>query len=142
MSNSDIIPQSIIVGPGLYLLSWIGNQIILTKTTYNRSQLIQSGIYDFVKIDRAGYFEGTSMTDIKFIFSDKIFNLSQEEIDELVKEMSKDKESDDQMTLFGNPFKQDPIGIPFQSNKCDHEFVPYFGLKETFDYCKKCDVKK
>lgn len=28
------------------------------------------------------------------------------------------------------------------SNQCSHEFVPYTGLFESYEYCKKCDQKK
>lgn len=27
-------------------------------------------------------------------------------------------------------------------DSCQHEWVEYYGLKETFTYCKKCDKKQ
>lgn len=33
-----------------------------------------------------------------------------------------------------------PLGIPKPG--CEHEYVNYQGLNESFEYCKKCDVKR
>lgn len=33
-----------------------------------------------------------------------------------------------------------PSELP--SGDCDHEYVSYEGLKEKFDYCRKCDAKR
>jgi hypothetical protein len=79
----------------------------------------------------------------------RLMMLSQEEIDELVAEMMKG-EKDNQMDFFWNgqtpntpPKNQSEEAKKEEKQKqCDHEFVPYYGLKETFEYCKKCDQKR
>jgi hypothetical protein len=154
----DIMPTSVHVWPGLYLLSWVGNQIILTTTTYSTGELMRNGNYDWVQINTSGYFKGTSMLDVQFIasttaedklnYSRMMYNLSQEEIDQLMAEMLKygqKPEPDEQLDFFGSGIPSSKGYVDQDQTKkkqCEHEFVPYHGLKETFDYCKKCDAKK
>lgn len=84
-----------------------------------------------------------------------LFQLSQEEIDALVQETLDlansyqdpkilklpNSEPDEQMDFFCSSPGYN-VTIKGMNTDCDHEYVPYHGLKETFDYCKKCDAKK
>jgi hypothetical protein len=36
----------------------------------------------------------------------------------------------------------DPNDLQKAKTGCDHDFIPYQGLNETFEYCKKCDQKR
>lgn len=33
-------------------------------------------------------------------------------------------------------------GIDVTKPYCSHDYVPYLGLKESYEFCKKCDRKK
>jgi hypothetical protein len=39
-------------------------------------------------------------------------------------------------------FGIDPNDLQKARTGCDHDFTPYQGLNETFEYCKKCDQKR
>jgi hypothetical protein len=69
------------------------------------------------------------------------YNLSQEEIDQLVKELKDSYEAPKTITVPGfsdgyAPPEPKPSGCIF------HEWVVYTGLFESFDHCKKCGEKK
>lgn len=34
-----------------------------------------------------------------------------------------------------------PAKEPEKMVSCSHEWMPYLGLNESFNYCKKCDAK-
>ena len=153
------IPTSVEVFPGLYLLSWVGNSIILSTTTYSKVELMRFGVNDWAEVQYRGYFQGTSMKDVKFIASDDkqeqldnlkmVFNLSQEEIDQIMAEMLKygqKPEPDEQLDFFGSGIMPTSKGYVDQDQTqkiCkEHKWKQYHGLKETFEYCEICDVKK
>lgn len=69
--------------------------------------------------------------------------LSQEEIDAIMNELKGNKKTDD--TYQFDSFKDSQIGskIPEKKDEClFHEWVKYQGLKESFEYCKICDVRR
>jgi hypothetical protein len=80
----------------------------------------------------------------------KAFNMTQTELDELLKEtIELAKQMAGSLPVQQNfPFMSfDPNDIPKSfspevKKECDHTFIQYHGLKETFEYCTKCDVKK
>lgn len=39
------------------------------------------------------------------------------------------------------PCENDKLPVGINIVECQHEFVEYYGLNETFKYCKKCDKK-
>jgi Leucine-rich repeat (LRR) protein len=151
---SNYTPKSIVVPPGLYLLSWVGNSIILSTTTYHRHMLYINGIENWAEISHSGYFEGTSMENVKFIASDnhqsiidsyKMYNLSDEEIKALVEEMSKyNKQPDEQLDFFvSSPLPHGYVDQDKTQKICkEHKWKQYHGLKESFEFCEICDVKK
>lgn len=77
------------------------------------------------------------------------FYLSQEEIDAIMSEITKNHPLINTIPYTG--FK--PQQVEFDWSKvdkiadgnetvCSHEWASYTGLKDTFEYCKKCDLKK
>lgn len=78
------------------------------------------------------------------------YNLSEEEIQQIMNEI---KEEQNQLS-FGNISSQPVLGIDWrskiepngnvmpQTKLCIHEMIPYVGMKETFNYCKKCGEKE
>lgn len=143
MNNKLMISESITVDPGIYLLFWVGHLLVVTSTTYTKEYLAIYGIPNWIEVDCRGYFEGTSMSDVKFIPDFKLqYNLSQEEIDALVKELKEIYETPKQIDCIGiGPRKDDKVP-EVKSNCVFHEWVWYTGLNETFEHCKKCGEKK
>ena len=148
------IPTSVEVFPGLYLLSWVGNMIILTTTTYSKIELMRFGVNDWAEVQYSGYFQGTSMKDVKFIVSDKMqskldhhkmmYNLSDEEIKALTEEMLKygqKPEPDEQLDFFGSgimPVSKGYVDQDQTQKICkEHKWKQYHGLKETSGPCGK-----
>lgn len=79
--------------------------------------------------------------NINYSFFNIMFNLSQEEIDQLVKEIMESPGviKDEQMDFFKDTIPND---YKLTTNSCQHKWKSYQGLNESFDYCTICDVKK
>lgn len=88
--------------------------------------------YDLYSFD---YFKNYSSEFIKS------YNLSQEEIDQIMKEI---QEEQNQLTFDFEykPYKSSTTPVKFPENKCKHEMVEYVGLFESFKYCKLCNEKE
>jgi|ERR1700722_187464 len=67
------------------------------------------------------------------------FNLSQEEIDQIMKEIKQEQMGVD---FAYSPLNSPPLKKEINGNLCIHEMVPYTGLNETFNHCKKCGQKE
>lgn len=75
-----------------------------------------------------------------------IYNLSQEEIDQILKEIQQEENQLSfpdynsylgKYTIRQKDSKSEPNG-----NVCSHEMVQYTGLVEQFNHCKKCGQKE
>lgn len=81
-----------------------------------------------------------------------LYNLSQEEIDALVKDIEKEATLNGNNSIFSGgintetikPFDFSLIDNVKDHNEigCFHEWEMYTGLVETFEHCKKCGKKK
>ncbi len=132
--------KSKVLDPGTYYLYFFTfeNEILITKIP--DSQTIFGD--NWVTTNESGYFEGTSMEDVKFVPDNKMYyNLSQEEIDQLVKELKDSYEAPKTITVPGFSDGYTPPE-PKSSGCIFHEWVPYTGLFESFEHCKKCGEKK
>jgi hypothetical protein len=65
------------------------------------------------------------------------YNLSQEEIDAIVKELKDGYES-----IPAHNKEEIEKKIETKSNCVFHEWIPYLGLNESFDHCKLCGEKR
>jgi hypothetical protein len=137
--------RSKIVSAGIYYLYFFAheseillNKIIDEETIYGNN---------WVQTDCSGYFEGNSINDVKFVPSITYnpqtvqYQLSQEEIDALVKELKESYETPKIMPVIGYNGPKPEVLEPKQTCMF-HEWVPYIGLFESFDHCKKCGEKK
>lgn len=72
----------------------------------------------------------------------KLFNLSQEEIDALMKDLDNYFLPNSEQQEGFDFTKVDSIQDHNETVGCKHEFVEYVGLNEKFDHCKLCGSKK
>jgi|SRR5271165_2272038 len=75
-------------------------------------------------------------------FTKTLYNLSQEEIDQICKEMKAEQNS--QLDLNYEPLPNSPITPNWFDKKkeCDHDWKEYIGLNQKDTYCTKCPAKK
>jgi hypothetical protein len=186
--------KSKIVGPGSYYIYFFTfqNEIILNEITDEEMIFGEN----WATIHYSGYFEGSSLKDIRFVgkeletsnemqgpkvkvpkgkkyviqtiynepyvhfeneslsghytlmtflnYKDSIkinYNLSQEEIDAIVKELKDGYETPVTISVPG--FNQTSSPQKMEDPKCMfHEWVEYTGLIEKFFHCKKCGEKR
>jgi hypothetical protein len=70
------------------------------------------------------------------------YNLSQDEIEQLIKELKESYETPKTISVPGFDTSVNQTEPSKPSGCIFHEWVPYTGLKETFEFCKKCGEKK
>lgn len=78
-----------------------------------------------------------------------IWNLSQEEIDAIMKEIREEQMKFDFQYIPRNsqynnsaPKTGEPNGNVSLNKACIHEMIPYTGLFEAYNFCKKCGQKE
>lgn len=70
------------------------------------------------------------------------YNLSQDEIDQIMKEIKEDKGSS-WYSIDPNTYTSFKENKPDNNgNVCNHKMVPYVGLFETFNHCSVCGQKE
>lgn len=84
-------------------------------------------------------FNDIQMKDLK---KELMLNLSQEEIDDLMKDLDNYFLPNSEQQEGFDFTKVDAIQDHNETVGCKHEFVEYVGLNEKFDHCKMCGSKK
>jgi hypothetical protein len=145
----DMIPtlRSKVFAPGTYAYWFTENEILLTEC----NSITGSNWFTINNLTAPNRFIafGTNDQDIKVhpIELSSVdwfktqYQLSQEEIDALVKELKESYEQPVTISVSGMGPKKLTIE-PEKSSCMFHEWVPYIGLFESFDHCKKCGEKK
>lgn len=116
--------------------------------------------YDAAKILLEMEYRERPVSESEIIYNyKKIFNLSQDEVDQILQEIQNNKP---QQTTW--PYVPVPAGVNYTPNYqevgttatvsgtfvetepskalCYHKWKSYLGLNESFDYCEYCDEKR